>query len=102
MKRLLMRGKKKKNLTFLFFRYEQQFICNLLLHLRCGKIDPDYVPEHGRGALSSSSSKKSSSHGHGGHHGHNRMQPSESSSGSGSNTGMNARKVSSKRESGKR
>ena len=31
-------------------QYEQAFVHNLLLHLRCDEIDPDYVPAHGRGA----------------------------------------------------
>lgn len=34
-----------------FFRYEQTFVHNLLLHLKCDKVDPDYVPSHGHGAI---------------------------------------------------
>ena len=30
--------------------YEQMFVHNLLLHLKCGKVDPGYVPKHGLGA----------------------------------------------------
>lgn len=36
---------------FYFFRFEQAFVYHLLLHLRCDKIDPDYIPEHGKGAV---------------------------------------------------
>ncbi|KAI0782113.1 Rho GTPase activation protein, partial [Abortiporus biennis] len=32
-------------------QYEQTFVHNLLLHLKCGEIDPDYVPTHGHGAV---------------------------------------------------
>jgi hypothetical protein len=32
-------------------RYEQTFVHNLLLHLRCDQVDPDYVPKHGLGAV---------------------------------------------------
>jgi hypothetical protein len=31
-------------------RYEQVFVHNLLLHLKCDQIDEDYVPVHGLGA----------------------------------------------------
>ncbi|TFK47061.1 Rho GTPase activation protein [Heliocybe sulcata] len=33
-------------------QYEQHFVHNLLLHLKCDTIDPDYVPQHGLGAIS--------------------------------------------------
>ncbi|KAI0823706.1 hypothetical protein BC628DRAFT_499041 [Trametes gibbosa] len=33
-------------------QYEQTFVHNLLLHLKCGEIDPDFVPTHGQGAIS--------------------------------------------------
>lgn len=33
------------------FRYEQIFVYNLLLHLRCDELDPDYKPAHGLGAV---------------------------------------------------
>lgn len=26
------------------------FVHNLLLHLKCGKVDPNYVPKHGLGS----------------------------------------------------
>lgn len=32
-------------------RYEQRFVHNLLLHLKCDKVDPDFVPIHGHGAI---------------------------------------------------
>ncbi|TDL22630.1 hypothetical protein BD410DRAFT_828384 [Rickenella mellea] len=32
-------------------QYEQTFVHNLLLHLKCNKVDPDYVPKHGLGAV---------------------------------------------------
>ncbi|EIM79976.1 RhoGAP-domain-containing protein [Stereum hirsutum FP-91666 SS1] len=31
--------------------YEQTFVHNLLLHLRCNEVDPDYKPQHGLGAV---------------------------------------------------
>ncbi|KAG8710867.1 hypothetical protein FRC08_016610 [Ceratobasidium sp. 394] len=31
-------------------RFEHIFVHNLLLHLKCSKVDPDYVPIHGLGA----------------------------------------------------
>ncbi|KAG8904474.1 hypothetical protein FRB99_001686 [Tulasnella sp. 403] len=37
-------------------RFEHVFVHNLLLHLKCHKIDPDYVPAHGMGAGSASGS----------------------------------------------
>ncbi|THH00833.1 hypothetical protein EW026_g1764 [Hermanssonia centrifuga] len=36
-------------------QYEQTFVHNLLLHLRCDEVDPDYVPVHGHGAIPSPS-----------------------------------------------
>lgn len=35
----------------LFPRYEQEFVYQLLLHLKCNEIDPDYIPVHGHGAI---------------------------------------------------
>ncbi len=32
-------------------RYEQIFVYNLLLHLKCGEVDMDYTPAHGLGAV---------------------------------------------------
>ncbi|KAJ3522061.1 hypothetical protein NM688_g8930 [Phlebia brevispora] len=36
-------------------QYEQTFVHNLLLHLKCDEIDPDYIPVHGHGAIPSPS-----------------------------------------------
>ncbi|KAI0331024.1 hypothetical protein GY45DRAFT_673978 [Cubamyces sp. BRFM 1775] len=33
-------------------QYEQTFVHNLLLHLKCAEVDPDFVPTHGQGAIS--------------------------------------------------
>jgi len=32
-------------------KFEQAFVYHLLLHLRCDKIDQNYIPEHGKGAV---------------------------------------------------
>lgn len=32
-------------------QYEQTFVHNLLLHLKCDDVDPDYIPIHGHGAI---------------------------------------------------
>ncbi|KAF8909878.1 Rho GTPase activation protein [Mucidula mucida] len=32
-------------------QYEQIFVYNLLLHLKCGEVDMDYTPAHGLGAV---------------------------------------------------
>lgn len=32
-------------------RYEQTFVHNLLVYLKCADIDPDYTPTHGHGAV---------------------------------------------------
>ncbi|EJD03412.1 uncharacterized protein FOMMEDRAFT_168366 [Fomitiporia mediterranea MF3/22] len=37
--------------------YEQMFVHNLLLHLKCNRVDPGYVPKHGLGAAVNNSSK---------------------------------------------
>ncbi|KAH8119629.1 hypothetical protein DFH11DRAFT_1501731 [Phellopilus nigrolimitatus] len=36
--------------------YEQMFVHNLLLHLKCSKVDPGYVPKHGLGSAITPSS----------------------------------------------
>jgi len=41
-------------------QYEQQFVLNLLLHLRCDQVDPDYIPEHGKGAAAGRKSHQKS------------------------------------------
>ncbi|OBZ66582.1 Rho GTPase-activating protein 39 [Grifola frondosa] len=32
-------------------QYEQTFVHNLLLHLQCDEVDPDFIPTHGQGAI---------------------------------------------------
>lgn len=39
-------------------RYEQIFVYNLLLHLRCEEVDTQYKPTHGLAAVSSSTAPK--------------------------------------------
>ncbi|KDQ06482.1 hypothetical protein BOTBODRAFT_121441 [Botryobasidium botryosum FD-172 SS1] len=39
-------------------KYEHIFVHNLLLHLKCNKVDPDFVPVHGLGASSSGRGSK--------------------------------------------
>lgn len=39
-------------------RYEQIFVYNLLLHLRCDEIDLHYKPAHGLGAVNHASIMK--------------------------------------------
>lgn len=34
-------------LTLIVYRYEQIFVYNLLIHLKCNEVDPDYTPSHG-------------------------------------------------------
>ncbi|KAI0321217.1 hypothetical protein OF83DRAFT_1168648 [Amylostereum chailletii] len=41
-------------------QYEQTFVHNLLLHLKCDKIDPEYIPKHGLGAVSTSAPPRTS------------------------------------------
>lgn len=38
-------------IVFTNAQYEQHFVHNLLLHLKCNTVDPDYVPQHGLGAI---------------------------------------------------
>ncbi|KAI0674821.1 hypothetical protein C8Q78DRAFT_964705 [Trametes maxima] len=35
-------------------QYEQTFVLNLLLHLKCAEVDPDFTPTHGQGAIAPS------------------------------------------------
>ncbi|KAH9830765.1 uncharacterized protein C8Q71DRAFT_716454 [Rhodofomes roseus] len=44
-------------------QYEHTFVHNLLLHLRCDTIDPDYIPTHGQGAVSPTSPPPKNSQG---------------------------------------
>ncbi|KAL0956203.1 hypothetical protein HGRIS_002360 [Hohenbuehelia grisea] len=41
-------------------QYEQIYVYNLLLHLKCDEIDPDYVPVHGLGAVPSTPAPRAS------------------------------------------
>ncbi|PCH43832.1 hypothetical protein WOLCODRAFT_138616 [Wolfiporia cocos MD-104 SS10] len=41
-------------------QYEQTFVHNLLLHLQCDLVDPDYIPTHGQGAASPSAASRTS------------------------------------------
>ncbi|KEP51455.1 Rho GTPase-activating-like protein [Rhizoctonia solani 123E] len=40
-------------IVFTNARFEHMFVHHLLLHLKCSKVDPEYVPIHGLGASSS-------------------------------------------------
>ncbi|KAK0461020.1 uncharacterized protein EV420DRAFT_1267394 [Desarmillaria tabescens] len=40
--------------------YEQIFVYNLLLYLKCGEVDMDYIPAHGLGAIPAVSRSRSS------------------------------------------
>ncbi|KAN0135437.1 hypothetical protein V8E53_006716 [Lactarius tabidus] len=50
---LLRCGSDSMAVVFNNAQYEQTFVHNLLLHLKCGEIDPQYVPAHGLGAVPS-------------------------------------------------
>ncbi|KAJ6602191.1 hypothetical protein B0H10DRAFT_2081219 [Mycena sp. CBHHK59/15] len=41
------------SVVFTNAQYEQIFVYNLLLHLKCGEVDENYKPAHGLGAVSS-------------------------------------------------
>ncbi|KAG7449597.1 uncharacterized protein BT62DRAFT_928318 [Guyanagaster necrorhizus] len=41
-------------------QYEQIFVYNLLLYLKCGEVDMDYIPAHGLGAVPAVSRSRSS------------------------------------------
>ncbi|EMD32094.1 hypothetical protein CERSUDRAFT_119077 [Gelatoporia subvermispora B] len=41
-------------IVFTNAQYEQSFVHNLLVHLRCNEVDTDYIPTHGQGAIASS------------------------------------------------
>ncbi|KAJ7497063.1 hypothetical protein FB451DRAFT_1209933 [Mycena latifolia] len=41
-------------------QYEQIFVYNLLLHLKCGEVDENYKPAHGLGAVSTPSAPRTS------------------------------------------
>jgi len=46
------------SVVFTNAQYEQIFVYNLLLHLRCDEIDPHYKPVHGLGAVNHASTTK--------------------------------------------
>jgi hypothetical protein len=48
---LLRCGSNSMAVVFNNAQYEQAFVHNLLLHLKCGEIDSQYVPAHGLGAV---------------------------------------------------
>ncbi|THV06714.1 hypothetical protein K435DRAFT_773060 [Dendrothele bispora CBS 962.96] len=48
---LLRCNSDKMSVVFTNAQYEQIFVYNLLLHLRCGEADPNYKPAHGLGAV---------------------------------------------------
>lgn len=37
--------------TDMLCRFEQCFVYTLLMHLKCGEVDPEYVPVHGVGSI---------------------------------------------------
>ncbi|KAH9945657.1 hypothetical protein B0H21DRAFT_744108 [Amylocystis lapponica] len=41
------------SVVFTNAQYEQAFVHSLLLYLKCHEVDPDYVPAHGQGAITS-------------------------------------------------
>ena len=41
-------------------RFEQLFVFNLLLHLKCNQVDPGYSPQHGLGAVPSAPTPRTS------------------------------------------
>jgi hypothetical protein len=57
---LLRCGSDSMAVVFNNAQYEQAFVHNLLLHLKCGEIDPQYVPAHGLGAVPSSAPPRTS------------------------------------------
>ncbi|KAJ7124972.1 hypothetical protein C8R44DRAFT_914333 [Mycena epipterygia] len=48
------------SVVFTNAQYEQIFVYNLLLHLKCGEIDDNYKPAHGLGAVSSPAAPRTS------------------------------------------
>jgi Rho GTPase-activating protein 39 len=48
------------SVVFTNAQYEQIFVYNLLLHLKCGEIDTNYVPAHGLGAVQPSPAPRKS------------------------------------------
>jgi len=48
------------SVVFTNAQYEQIFVYNLLLHLKCGEIDTNYIPAHGLGAVQTSPAPRKS------------------------------------------
>ncbi|KAI9510925.1 hypothetical protein F5148DRAFT_1175297 [Russula earlei] len=57
---LLRCGSNSMSVVFNNALYEQAFVHNLLLHLKCGEIDPHYTPTHGHGAVPSAAPPRTS------------------------------------------
>ncbi|KAH9014928.1 hypothetical protein EDB85DRAFT_2028433 [Lactarius pseudohatsudake] len=58
---LLQCGSDSMAIVFNNAQYKQAFVHNLLLHLNCGEIDAQYVPQHGLGAVPSTAPQASKS-----------------------------------------
>ncbi|KAH9027314.1 hypothetical protein EDB85DRAFT_2148580 [Lactarius pseudohatsudake] len=58
---LLRCGSDSMTIVFNDAQYEQAFVHNLLLHLNCGEIDAQDVPQHGLGAVPSAALRASKS-----------------------------------------
>jgi len=54
---LLRCNSESMSVVFTNAQYEQIFVYNLLLHLRCEEVDSHYKPTHGLGAVSSNAPK---------------------------------------------
>jgi len=57
---LLRCGSNSMAVVFNNAQYEQAFVHNLLVHLKCGEIDPQYMPTHGHGAVPSAAPPRTS------------------------------------------
>lgn len=57
---LLRCNSESMTVVFTNARFEQIFVHNLLLHLKCNDIDADYAPQHGLGAVPATSPPRSS------------------------------------------
>ncbi|KAI6044668.1 hypothetical protein EDC04DRAFT_2889756 [Pisolithus marmoratus] len=54
---LLRCSSESMTVVFTNAQFEQTFVYNLLMHLKCNEVDEDYVPVHGRGASPPTSPK---------------------------------------------
>lgn len=54
---LLRCSSESMTVVFTNAQFEQMFVYNLLMHLKCNEVDEDYVPVHGRGASPPTSPK---------------------------------------------